>query len=174
LPRALQHKSLRFLIQAGICRTGNSYRANGSVTCHLPLLRVLTISQFRAVLAHEFGHYYGGDTHLWPFVHKTRAAMARTLRNLGSDSLGRALARVNLARLVHIVAVTILVAYWKVFMRITKAISRLREYRADELASNIAGPQALIEGLSATHGASAAFSSFWRTEMRRSSVGQFP
>ena len=100
--------------------------------------------------------------------------MARTLRNLGSDSLGRALARVNLARLVHIVAVTILVAYWKVFMRITKAISRLREYRADELASNIAGPQALIEGLSATHGASAAFPSFWRTEMRRSSVGQFP
>jgi heat shock protein HtpX len=131
----------------------------------LPLLRVLTISQFRAVLAHEFGHYYGGDTRLWPFVHKTRAAMARTLRNLGSDSLGRALARVNLARLVHFVAVTILVAYWKVFMRITQAISRLHEYRADELASNIAGPQALIEGLSAIHGASAAFPSFWRTEM---------
>ncbi len=131
----------------------------------LPLLRVLTISQFRAVLAHEFGHYYGGDTRLWPFVHKTRAAMARTLLNLGSDSLGRALAKVNLARLIHFVAVTVLVAYWKLFMRITQAISRLHEYRADELASNIAGSQALIDGLYAVHGASAAFPSFWRTEM---------
>lgn len=131
----------------------------------LPLLRVLTISQFRAVLAHEFGHYYGGDTRLWPFVHKTRAAMARTLGNLGSDSLGRALARVNLARLVHFLAVTVLVAYWKVFMRITQAISRLHEYRADELASNIAGPQALIDGLSAINGASAALPLFWRSEM---------
>jgi heat shock protein HtpX len=63
------------------------------------------------------------------------------------------------------VAVTVLVAYWKVFMRITQAISRLHEYREDELASNIAGPQALIEGLSAIHGASAAFPSFRRTEM---------
>jgi heat shock protein HtpX len=131
----------------------------------LPLLRVLTISQFRAVLAHEFGHYYGGDTRLWPLVHKTRAAMARTLQNLGSDSLGQALAKVNLARLVHFVVVTVLVAYWKLFMRITQAISRRHEYRADELASNIAGPQALIDGLSAIHGASAALPLFWRTEM---------
>jgi Zn-dependent protease with chaperone function len=131
----------------------------------LPLLGILTISQFRAVLAHEFAHYYGGDTRLWPFVHKTRAAMARTLRNLGSDSLAQAFARINLARLVHYVAVTVLVAYWNLFLRITQAISRLHEYRADELASNIAGSQALIDGLSTIHGASAALPMFWRTEM---------
>lgn len=131
----------------------------------LPLLRILTISQFRAVLAHEFGHYYSGDTRLWPFVHKTRAAMGRTLGNLGSDTLSQALARINLARLVHYVAVTILVAYWKLFMRITQAISRLHEYRADELASNIAGPQALIDGLSTIHGASSVLPVFWRTQM---------
>jgi Zn-dependent protease with chaperone function len=131
----------------------------------LPLLGILTTSQFRAVLAHEFGHYYSGDTRLWPFVHKTRAAMARTLGNLGSDSLAQALTKINLARLVHFVAVTILVAYWKVFMRITQAISRLHEYRADELAGNIAGAQSLIDGLTAVHGASAALPLFWRSEM---------
>jgi heat shock protein HtpX len=131
----------------------------------LPLLRILTMPEFRAVLAHEFGHYYSGDTRLWPFVHKTRAAMARTLENLGSHSIAEAFARINLARLVHWVAVTVLVAYWKVFMRITQAISRLHEYRADELAGNIAGPQALIGGLSAVHGASAALPLFWRSEM---------
>jgi len=28
----------------------------------LPLLQILTVAQFRAVLPHEFGHYYGADT----------------------------------------------------------------------------------------------------------------
>jgi len=32
----------------------------------LPLMSALTVSQFRAVLAHEFAHYYGGDTSLGP------------------------------------------------------------------------------------------------------------
>ena len=38
----------------------------------LPLLAALNISQFRAILAHEFAHYYGGDTSLGPWVHRKR------------------------------------------------------------------------------------------------------
>src|SRR6266566_7859504 len=34
----------------------------------LPLMQVMTVSQMRAVLAHEFGHYYGGDTRLGPWI----------------------------------------------------------------------------------------------------------
>jgi Zn-dependent protease with chaperone function len=30
----------------------------------LPLLSLLTVSELRAVLAHEFGHFHGGDTKL--------------------------------------------------------------------------------------------------------------
>src|ERR1700730_15982738 len=30
----------------------------------LPLLQVMSVSEMRAVLAHEFGHYHGGDTKL--------------------------------------------------------------------------------------------------------------
>jgi heat shock protein HtpX len=48
----------------------------------LPLLQVLNVSQFRAVLAHEFGHFHGGDTKLGPWVYKTRAAIGRTLEGL--------------------------------------------------------------------------------------------
>jgi Zn-dependent protease with chaperone function len=131
----------------------------------LPLLRILTISQLRAVLAHEFAHYYGGDTRLWPWVHKTRAAMARALLNLRSDSLAEALSKFQWGHLLHQLAVAAITFYWTFFMRITQAISRLHEYRADELASHIAGSKALVEGLSAIHGASAALPSFWRTEM---------
>ena len=33
------------------------------------LLASVTTEQFRAVIAHEFGHYYGGDTKLGPWVY---------------------------------------------------------------------------------------------------------
>ena len=42
----------------------------------LPLLSILSVSQFRAVLAHEFAHYYGGDTSLGPWVYKTQTAIS--------------------------------------------------------------------------------------------------
>ena len=52
----------------------------------LPLLTLLTVSEFRAVVAHEFGHYYGGDTLLGPLVYKTRAAIGRTIDALSEHS----------------------------------------------------------------------------------------
>ena len=48
----------------------------------LPLLQALTSSQFRAVIAHEFGHYAGGDLKLGGWIYKTRGAMGRTIKNL--------------------------------------------------------------------------------------------
>lgn len=53
----------------------------------LPLLQLLSVSQFAGVLAHEFGHYYGGDTKLGPWIYKTRAAIGRTLAGLGDSML---------------------------------------------------------------------------------------
>ncbi|MBZ0152730.1 MAG: M48 family metallopeptidase, partial [Planctomycetes bacterium] len=41
----------------------------------LPLLQVLTLPQAKSVIAHEFGHYHGGDTRLGPFIYKTREAI---------------------------------------------------------------------------------------------------
>ena len=49
----------------------------------LPLLDLLTVPQFRAVLAHEFGHFVGGDTRLGPWIYKTRAAIGRTTDTMG-------------------------------------------------------------------------------------------
>jgi Zn-dependent protease with chaperone function len=47
---------------------------------------MLTVSQFRAVLAHEFAHYYAGDTGLAPWVYGTTRALARVYENLGKKS----------------------------------------------------------------------------------------
>lgn len=38
----------------------------------LPLLQMLTVSQLHGVIAHEFGHFYNGDTRLAPWVYQMR------------------------------------------------------------------------------------------------------
>jgi Zn-dependent protease with chaperone function len=52
----------------------------------LPLLQMLTVAQFRAVLAHEFAHYYAGDTRLTPWLYNTQSTMERVYENLGRKS----------------------------------------------------------------------------------------
>jgi Zn-dependent protease with chaperone function len=132
----------------------------------LPLMQMITVSQFRAVLAHEFGHYYGGDTRLGPLVYRTRAAMVRTLINLTNPSGPmRALTRIAIARLAHVLVIAGLKGYWTLFLRATQMVSRRQESRADELACSLAGSQALIDGLSAIQKASTAMTPFWQTEL---------
>ena len=114
----------------------------------LPLMRMLTRSQFRAVLAHEFGHYYGGDTKLGPWIYKTRGAIGRTLQSLGEGSW------LQLPFL----------AYGRMFLRITHAVSRRQEFVADELAARAVGSQPLIGGLRTVHGMAPAFEAYWFNE----------
>ena len=132
----------------------------------LPLMQMLTISQFRAVLAHEFGHYYGGDTRLGPLVYRTRDAMVRTLVNLTNPSAPiQAMQKIAVAHLAHVLVIAGLKAYWTLFLRATQMVSRKQELRADELACSLAGSQALIDGLCAIHKASAAMIPFWQSEL---------
>ena len=114
----------------------------------LPLMRMLTRSQFRAVLAHEFGHYHGGDTKLGPWIYKTRGAIGRTIDSLGDGSFIR------------------LPFFWygKMFLRITHAVSRRQEFVADELAARAVGSQPLIGGLRTVHGVAPAFNAYWFNE----------
>ena len=114
----------------------------------LPLMRMLTCSQFRAVLAHEFGHYHGGDTKLGPWIYKTRGAIGRTLHSLGDGSWLQAP----------------FLWYGKMFLRLTHAVSRRQEFVADELAARAVGAQALIGGLRTIHGVAPAFQAYWFQE----------
>jgi len=128
----------------------------------MPLLAALNVSQFRAILAHEFAHYYGGDTKLGPWLHRTQMAMIRTFQSLGS--VGKTM-RVALMQLLYYVVFGILKVYWKIFLRAINFVSRRQEFRADELACVVAGPEALTSGLRGVHAAASAWPSFLKTEM---------
>jgi Zn-dependent protease with chaperone function len=128
----------------------------------LPLLSVLTISEFRGVLAHEFAHYYSGDTKLGPFVYKTQSAMIRTFQNI--DSI-QALSRIAIISLLYSVVTVVMKHYFILFLRVTNFVSRKKEYRADELACLVAGAAPFIQGLRTIHGAGMAWPAYWNTEV---------
>jgi heat shock protein HtpX len=116
----------------------------------LPLMRTLTRSQMRAVIAHEFGHFHGGDTRLGPWIYKTRGAIFRTVTNLRSERTGWVQAPFRW--------------YGTMFLRVTHGVSRSQELSADQLAARVAGARALIDGLKRIHALAPAFDLYWRNE----------
>ena len=113
----------------------------------IPLLQLLSVAQLRAVIAHEFGHFHGGDTKLGPWVYKTRAAIGRTLESLSESWLSKPFEW-----------------YGHLFVRISHAVSRRQELAADALAARVAGARALVEGLKRVSGGAAAYAAYWRQE----------
>jgi hypothetical protein len=116
----------------------------------VPLMSLLTVSQLSAVLAHELGHYHGGDTMLGPWIYKTRSAIGRTIIALAEG--GSTVVRKPFEW------------YGTLFLKVTHAISRAQELAADELAARVVGAKHLIAGLKAVHGGSAAFNAFLQAE----------
>ena len=116
----------------------------------LPLLQAVSVPQLRAILAHEFGHYFGGDVKLGPLVYRTREALVRTVVTLHEHS-------------------TLLKKpfewYAALFFRVTHGVSRHQELQADALAARVAGASALASGLRKVHGAALAFEPYWAQEV---------
>jgi Zn-dependent protease with chaperone function len=98
----------------------------------LPLLGGLDEAELQSVIAHELGHFVGGDTKLGPWIHKTRMAMARAVENLSNTGS---------------LLTYPFVWYTKFFLRITQAISRAQEYAADRVAATVAGVAATASAL---------------------------
>ena len=138
-------------VNAAVMDTGGLFGSGGRrvMIVGLPLLDVLTVGQLRAVLAHEFGHYYGGDTRLGPWFFRTYDAIARTVTHLEeTESLWQKPFE----------------WYGLFFLRRSAAIKREQEFLADELAAKAGGREAAISSLHAVTAAGPAFDSYWSSE----------
>lgn len=120
----------------------------------LPLMRVLSVTQVRAVLAHEFGHYYAGDTKLGPLVYNMRGTISRTIINLARQSN-------FILNILH----KPFGWYGVGALRITQSVSRRQEHAADELAARTVGAKPLAEGLRIIHGSAVAYGAFLQQEL---------
>jgi heat shock protein HtpX len=129
----------------------------------MALLHAFSIDEIRAVIAHEFGHFYGGDTKLGPWIYKTRAAMGRTITNLYKSAS-------KLSEVGYMVYVLIAIAApfrWLGigYVRLSQSISRRQEYSADALAARIVGAEHLISGFRKLAGVSEATDVYLRAEL---------
>jgi heat shock protein HtpX len=126
----------------------------------LPLLQGLSVGEFRAVLAHELGHFSRGDTKLGPWIYRTRAAIGRTLAKLPNLALfGR------FASALGAVVQKPFVLYGNRFLRITQALSRRQEYVADEIAAATAGKETACSALRKTFTMDLALQMYWSNLM---------
>lgn len=114
----------------------------------LPLLQSLSASEIKAIIAHEFGHYAAGDVELGPWVYKTRAAIGRTLTDLEDSWIGAPFRW-----------------YARIFLRLTQAVSREQEFRADALGARLAGRESMANGLLRTAALPSAYSAYLEREV---------
>jgi len=116
----------------------------------LTLLQSVSIDQLRAIVAHEFGHYAGGDLKLGAWLYKTREAMRRTITNLAKTGNG-----------IH----KPFLWYANLFMRVSQSVSRAQELAADLIAARIAGWENAVDALISVHGAALAYTAYWQQEL---------
>lgn len=90
----------------------------------------LTVSQLRAVLAHELGHLAGGDTRLGPLAYRTEELLANLVGRLGGSVSG-----------------WVFHAYWKLQHRLSSKVRRGQELVADRPG----GPQPRLPRPAARH-----------------------
>ena len=96
----------------------------------IPLMHLLTVDQLKAVLAHEFGHYGGGDTKIGRLVYHTRLGLGRTLAAVHGKSIA-----------------VLFNAYGKLVMRVSSAVARHQEFAADAFAARATSAQDLADSL---------------------------
>ncbi|MBI3890740.1 MAG: M48 family metallopeptidase [Candidatus Wallbacteria bacterium] len=114
------------------------------------MMNSVSTRQLEAVLAHEFGHYHGGDTRLGGFLYRTRGSIGRVVVNLGADS---ALSKP-------------FEWYGTLFLRLTQAISRAQELTADEFSVKVAGKKAHLAALRGTAAGGMLYDQFLNGEVK--------
>jgi heat shock protein HtpX len=123
----------------------------------VPLLHITSERGMRGIIAHEFGHYAGGDTRLGPWVWRTYDGVARTIDYLtdddGDDGWTQRAVRQPF------------IWYGNAFMRITAAIKRRQEFAADQMAARSAGRDAFTEALRRIHAYGPSFDAYWENEV---------
>ena len=106
----------------------------------LPLMKTLSEEQFRAVLAHEFGHLAGGHGRVSNWIYRLRLSWHRLIDSLvGEGRFGTFLFR----RFFN--------WYVPYFTAYSFPLARANEYEADAAAARLTSPQAIAEALTAVN-----------------------
>ncbi|MGI8808121.1 MAG: M48 family metalloprotease [Acidimicrobiales bacterium] len=136
-------------VNAAVTQTGGLLglrRGERVMVLGVPLIQALTVDQLRGVVAHELGHYAGGDTRLGALTYRAGASIYRTVENLGDASL--------LGRLFS--------AYGRRYLVLSLRVRRQQELSADAAAVRLAGRESHVSALRRVEVTAFAFDHFLR------------
>ena len=136
-------------VNAAVTQTGGLLgfrRGERVMVLGVPLIHALTVDQLRGVVAHELGHYAGGDTRLGAITYRAGASIYRTVENLGDHTL--------LGRLFS--------AYGRRYLLLSLRVRRQQELSADAAAVRLAGRDSHISALRRIEVTAMAFDHFLR------------
>jgi heat shock protein HtpX len=115
----------------------------------LPLFMMLPAPSLRAIIAHEFGHYHGGDTRDAIRFYRVEQALVDV---------------VNHTRILGVVSGAFLL-YLKLFRAVTGRLSRLQEFAADRLAASVESSEAIARGLVELAARGPGFGRTWHSDV---------
>jgi len=114
----------------------------------LPSLHELTIDEFKAILAHEYGHFSNRDTQWSSFTYTTGNSLIKTLQATPGPSHDEN-EEVGMVRGIMSLnpAYWLLSIYVHLYFKITNGFSRVREVMADIRAMELYGGKTFSNGL---------------------------
>ena len=139
-----------FVTEADVSSVNGQHQGR-TMYLSLPLCRILTEDELKAIIGHELGHFKGLDTQFsqkfYPIYKGTIDSLVAVSEHIGEGSWGLAL----------IPAFHILSYFFESFSVAESKISRERELAADRIAAEVAGTQNIATALLKVH----AFSGYW-------------
>jgi Zn-dependent protease with chaperone function len=125
-----------------VTEVGRAFRTRRVLIVGAPLAHFLTVEQLRSGVAHELGHFAGGDTRLTGFSAQTHALFASVVETVARDPFRvgtRHYAIEAGLAFAQVVGRTLVSAYARLFLRLTMPISRRQELAADALSATLVG-----------------------------------
>ena len=108
----------------------------------LPLARIFTLEEIKAVIGHELGHFRGKDTYYSRKFSPVYAGLIHAVSAMGTEETES-----NFSSIAKIPALVLLSYMVDVFHRNVSTIDREREFEADKAATEVAVPVALATSL---------------------------
>jgi Zn-dependent protease with chaperone function len=139
-----------FSVQQGKVRTLDGIVRGRVLTLGCPLISCLTVSEFKAILYHEFAHFTGRDTLYSAFVLPVYVGIQATLARMDAVILR---GRDDKSETATYMSLPMLLPYWVLslyirrFHRLNASLGRLRETRADIIAALHAGSDMFASAL---------------------------
>jgi Zn-dependent protease with chaperone function len=131
---------LDWLPNLAVTETGGVLRSRRVLIIGVPLVAILSVEELRAGLAHELGHFVGGDTRLMTFSLQTHALFTSVIsaveRNPFSVGAHHYAIEGGLA-FAQALGHGIVMGYSRFYLRLTRPLSRRQELAADALSAQL-------------------------------------